>query len=133
MSRRTGRNRPTPSQPPAQQKPSAVSVRQVSIGPIPDARSIEAYRAVRPDLPDLIIATWQADAQHRRDMGNADAAVKQRLACVEIAKMVVISVFALGMLGLAGFLAYKGEYRYAVTIVVSPIIIGIIDALRHPK
>lgn len=133
MSRRTGKNRPASPQPSAQPKTPALSVQQVSIGPIPDARSIEAYRAVRHDLPDLIIETWQADAQHRRDMGNADAAVKQTLARLEVAKMVVISLFALGMLGLAGFLAYKGEYQYAAAIVVSPILIGIIDALRHPK
>lgn len=133
MGKRSAKQSAVPAQVPAKPNTSAVSVKQVSIGPIPDAQSIEAYRAVRPDLPDLIIETWQTDAKHRRDMGNADAAVKKTLARVEVAKVVIVSLFSLGMLALAGFLAYKGEYKYAAGVVISPILIGVIDAWRHPK
>ncbi len=43
-------------------------------GPIPDASTLEGYRRVRADLPDLIIDEWLKEAAARRAKAAADKA-----------------------------------------------------------
>ena len=104
---------------------------QVSLGPIPSASSLEEYRTVREDLPNIIINTWQEDAKTRRDSIKTDASIKKGFALLEYIKVAVVAIFAFGMLGFAFYLALQGQYKYAVGVVVSPILVAIIDAFRH--
>ena len=47
-------------------------------GPIPDASTLESYRMVRADLPDLIIAEWLKEADARRALANREISLAER-------------------------------------------------------
>lgn len=106
-------------------------------GPIPDARTFLEYRAVREDLPDLIIEEWKKEGQARREaqtkeLDIRDWAVKGH-SRRELIKTIIVGLFALGMLSIAGWLAYEKQYELTAVIVTSPLLIGIIDAFRQGK
>lgn len=106
-------------------------------GPIPDARTFLEYRAVREDLPDLIIEEWKKEGQARREAQKKELDIREQAvkghSRREFAKTVIVGLFAMGMLGIAGWLAYEKQYELTAAIVASPLLIGIIDAFRQGK
>ena len=51
----------------------------------------------------------------------------------EWGRIAIVGIFALGMLALSGWLAYKEQYQYAVAVLLSPFAVRLIAALFGSK
>ncbi len=102
-------------------------------GPIPDARTLEGYRSVRPDLPDLIIEEWLKEAEARRALAAKEAAIAEReislkeniaenLNRLEWGRLIFGSVFVFAALGASVWLAYHDYTESAIFISSVPIV-----------
>lgn len=102
-------------------------------GPIPDARTLEGYRSVRLDLPDLIIEEWLKEAEARRALAAKEAAIAEReislkeniaenLNRLEWGRLIFGSVFVFAALGSSVWLAYHDYTESAIFISSVPIV-----------
>lgn len=102
-------------------------------GPIPDARTLEGYRSVRPDLPDLIIEEWLKEAEARRALAAKEAAIAEReislkeniaenLNRLEWGRLIFGSVFVFAALVASVWLAYHDYTESAIFISSVPIV-----------
>lgn len=102
-------------------------------GPIPDARTLEGYRSVRLDLPDLIIEEWLKEAEARRALAAKEAAIAEReislkeniaenLNRLEWGRLILGSVFVFAALGSSVWLAYHDYTESAIFISSVPIV-----------
>lgn len=102
-------------------------------GPIPDARTLEGYRSVSPDLPDLIIEEWLKEAEARRALAAKEAAIAEReislkeniaenLNRLEWGRLIFGSVFVFAALGASVWLAYHDYTESAIFISSVPIV-----------
>lgn len=103
-------------------------------GPIPDASTLEGYRSVRPDLPDLIIEEWLKEAEARRALAAKEAAIAEReislkeniaenLNRLEWGRLIFGSVFVFAALGASVWLAYH-DYTESAIFISSVLIVG---------
>ena len=95
-------------------------------GPLPSPETFAKYREINPQLPDIIVSEWQKEGDARRkcarSYGNR-----------EWGRIAIVGIFALGMLALSGWLAYKEQYQYAVAVLLSPFAVRLIAALFGSK
>lgn len=127
-----------PNEPAPQQAQGIVAAQfRAHSGPLPDAQSFLEYKNIRADLPDLIISEWIKESETRRILQNKQISIQEKELSqkhvLECWKLVVVSVFCIGMIGIAGWLAYKGAYPAAASLMSLPAIIGVIDAIRNSK
>lgn len=124
MGRKSRRKKALPVATKSTTNSSSVSVEMFKShhGPLPSAETFNGYKQVREDLPDLIIEEWLKEGDTRRTYA---VAYTRR----EAAKLVIVAIFSLGLLCLSGWLAYKGEYGYAVSVAVSPFAAKILGSL----
>ena len=105
----------------------------VSVSPIPPANELEAYSNIRPDLGSLIIQDWQENSKTRRSILDREMKVKEKALLLDTFKVVAVIVFMITMLGLSAYLAYNKQYELATMIILSPLLIGIIDAIKQKR
>lgn len=105
----------------------------VSVSPIPPANELEAYNNIRPDLGSLIIQDWQENSKTRRSILDREMKVKEKALLLDTFKVVAVIVFMITMLGLSAYLAYNKQYELATMIILSPLLIGIIDAIKQKR
>lgn len=119
-----------------QEQPAAVVHHEQTVmtsGPIPDARTLEGYRSVRLDLPDLIIEEWLKEAEARRALAAKEAAIAEReislkeniaenLNRLEWGRLILGSVFVFAALGSSVWLAYHDYTESAIFISSVPIV-----------
>lgn len=105
----------------------------VTSGPIPDAHTLEGYRSVRADLPDLIIDEWLKEAETRRMLASKEADIAEReislkesvaknLNRLEWGRLIFGSVFIFAALGVSAWLAYHNYTESAIVISSVPIV-----------
>ena len=108
-------------------------------GPIPDASTLEGYRRVRADLPDLIIDEWLKEAAARRELANREASLAEREIALketisgnvnrlEIFRLILGGMFLCGALLLAWWLASKDHPETALAIAALPVVGAIASA-----
>lgn len=108
-------------------------------GPIPDASTLERYRHVRADLPDLIIGEWLKEAEARRkladkeaDLAEREVAIKETISSnvnrLEIFRLILGGMFLCGALLLAWWLASKDHPETALAIAALPVVGAIVSA-----
>lgn len=95
-------------------------------GPLPSPETFAKYREIKPDLPEIIISEWQKEGDARREYARS-------FGNREWGRIAIVGIFALGMLALSGWLAYKEQYECAVTVLISPFAVKLIAALRGSK
>ena len=116
-----------------QQKPAKIPSQNCAIttevqslkkfeGPLPSPETFIEYRAVKTDLPEIIINEWLKEGETRRTYARSFQAR-------EAVKIAITDIFALGMLAIAGWLAYKEQYALACGVVVSPLAAKILGNL----
>ncbi|MBQ7609081.1 MAG: DUF2335 domain-containing protein [Desulfovibrionaceae bacterium] len=103
----------------------------VSVSPIPSAEELASYDKIRPGLLELIINDWQENSKCRRTTTEKGMRAKERALFLDSVKTAAVVFFMLGLLSLAAYLAFNGEYELASAVVLSPLLIGIIDALKQ--
>lgn len=82
-----------------------------------------AYRQTKHDLPELIIEEWLKEGDTRRKYATS---YQTR----EAIKLIIVGIFAFGMLGLAAWLIYKAQYQLGVAVLLSPLAAKIIGGFR---
>lgn len=124
---------------------SATSVTSVSqkatftVGPIPPAASLEEYRSVRPDLPDLIIGEWLKEAESRRELERREFALAERnlalkekisrdINRLEYFRLGFGILFSCGALLLAWWFASNNHIESALAMSALPVIAAIASA-----
>lgn len=111
----------------------------ISSGPIPPASSLVEYRAVRDDLPDLIITEWIKEADTRRDLARREFDLTERnialaekmskdINRLEYARLIVATLFSGGVLWLAWWLASNNHIETAIIIAALPVLAAIASA-----
>lgn len=91
-------------------------------GPIPDARTLEGYRSVRPDLPDLIIEEWLKEAAIAEREISLKENIAENLNRLEWGRLIFGSVFVFAALGASVWLAYHDYTESAIFISSVPIV-----------
>lgn len=108
-----------------QEQPAAVVHHEQTVmtsGPIPDARTLEGYRSVRLDLPDLIIEEWLKEAAIAEREISLKENIAENLNRLEWGRLIFGSVFVFAALGSSVWLAYHDYTESAIFISSVPIV-----------
>lgn len=111
----------------------------ITVGPIPPASTLEEYRSVRADLPDLIIEEWLKEAESRRaftskefEITERNAAFKEKISSdlnrLEYARLFLGGLFYFGSLWVAWQLASNNHLESAIAIAALPVVAAIAGA-----
>ncbi len=96
-------------------------------GPLPSPESIEAFRAVSPDLPDKIIYEWQEEAKHRRAL--EEQVVKSDISDRKWARISAF-LFSIVALSVAAYCASIG-LEVAASIIGGSTIASVVAAMLY--
>lgn len=126
--------RARPPQQRAAQPSNGTAPQQISVqarvdnwsGPLPPPAALQAFEEIAPGTADKIVAQFQTEAEHRRDMERAQARLTIGETFLGQGSAIV---FALAALGVAGYSAYVGA-EWIGSIVGGGVIVSGILALR---
>lgn len=91
-------------------------------GPLPSPEDLAKYKEIDPQLPQIFIDQWGKEADARRQYARAYG---RR----ENARITIVGVYMLILLGAAIWLGYKEQFAYMAGLIASPIVAKVIGTL----